>query len=388
MSSGFTNRESARRVEARHRDLLAGVEAGFPEAERQLAEFVASVRGKELPGSYPTLAGYAPRFLKWSETVHRKATHALHRSNLGVLARHLGTRRLDDIQRADVEDFMTERLKEPVVNSSWVKQPDGTRALRSHEVAGRTISPVSVNRAVVTLKLLYHQAQGAWPELRNPCSKIRLLEEFEVRRIVTDDEFAGYCAEAPPDERDVAILMRERGLRPQDACSLTCEQCDFEAEDGLGTFELWPRLTPRLVAVRQERGKTPGSSRTLLMTPTVRKLLLARVAEARRLGTPYLFPMRVGKNQEVVRDRHRLPGSLNRINNRTWRKLGIHERIRLYDQRHTFATLAIRKGVNLAVVQDMLGHTDPKTTRKYTVRNDLPAQRAAFAEEKPERATA
>jgi integrase len=55
------------------------------------------------------------------------------------------------------------------------------------------------------------------------------------------------------------------------------------------------------------------------------------------------------------------------------------DRIRLYDLRHTFGTMAAREGMPLGVLQDMLGHADPAMTRRYTQKNDLAAQRAFFS---------
>lgn len=43
------------------------------------------------------------------------------------------------------------------------------------------------------------------------------------------------------------------------------------------------------------------------------------------------------------------------------KKAGLPE-IRVHDMRHTFATLLINRGVNLAQIKDLLGHSSIKTT--------------------------
>lgn len=47
------------------------------------------------------------------------------------------------------------------------------------------------------------------------------------------------------------------------------------------------------------------------------------------------------------------------------RAAGIAKRLSPHSLRHTAATLALDAGPPLRVVQDMLGHADPRTTRRY-----------------------
>jgi site-specific recombinase XerD len=56
---------------------------------------------------------------------------------------------------------------------------------------------------------------------------------------------------------------------------------------------------------------------------------------------------------------------------RLCRRAGVRE-IRTHDLRHTCATLALESGKSLEGVQDLLGHADPRTTRRYDrARNNL-----------------
>jgi integrase len=361
----LTNKGAALRAQNLHRERLARAANGIPDPE----EF-------EDP---PILADYIPTFLAWSKTVHRPATHALHRANCAALERYFGKMRLDDINRAAVEAFMVARAREAPVNVSVSRDSESGAVNRETRTLEGTVSPCTVNRAVTTLKLMYRKAAGAWPQLKNPASGVELLPEPEVQRIVTQEEFDRYLKVAPEDLRDVAILMRERGLRPQDAVELTCAQCDFEAQ----VVSLWPKPEPQKAAQRNEvrqraiGGKTTNSSRAIVMSPAMAQVLKARVAEAQLAGTKYLFPMRDWRGN-VIPGRPRNPKGLDKPHRLAIRKAGIEGQVRLYDLRHTFATEAIRRGVNLRVVQDMLGHSDPKITMRYTQRNDLVAQRAAF----------
>jgi site-specific recombinase XerD len=53
---------------------------------------------------------------------------------------------------------------------------------------------------------------------------------------------------------------------------------------------------------------------------------------------------------------------------------GIHKRVSVRHLRHSYATHLLESGVNLRIVQNYLGHNDPKTTMIYTrlIKQDLP----------------
>ena len=47
------------------------------------------------------------------------------------------------------------------------------------------------------------------------------------------------------------------------------------------------------------------------------------------------------------------------------RKRADLEDVRLHDLRHSFASFLVNRGKNLYVVQQMLGHANPRTTQRY-----------------------
>src|SRR5262249_29857477 len=62
------------------------------------------------------------------------------------------------------------------------------------------------------------------------------------------------------------------------------------------------------------------------------------------------------------------PGTAYKNLTRAWakaRKYAALNDVRLHDLRHSFASLALGRGVPLAVIGKLLGHKDPATTQRY-----------------------
>lgn len=86
---------------------------------------------------------------------------------------------------------------------------------------------------------------------------------------------------------------------------------------------------------------------------------------------PYLLPiLRKGLNEPSVRRAIKTAGSIAKRSLRVVAdRLNIDTaRLSFYSARHTYATALDEKGVGMAVIRDLLGHDDERTTRDYVKR--------------------
>src|SRR6202046_4838618 len=151
-SSGFRNKTAALKVEAKRRTDLLERRAGFTRSKPS-----------------PRFEEFSKQFLEWSKLQHRPKTHELHELNCKTLKRFFRGRYLDEITSEMVEDFKSARKQERI---RWAKS--------------RSVTGATVNRALTTLKLLYHQAQGSGCAIKNPVEGVAMFREpLDSMRVIS-----------------------------------------------------------------------------------------------------------------------------------------------------------------------------------------------------------
>jgi integrase len=304
-SSGFTNKTAALRAEAKRRSELLDRRAGFTQAK-----------------AVPKFREFVNKFLAWSNLQHRPKTRELHGTNCDTLLRFFSGSWLDEITQGMVEDFRFARIGEA----------------RRNAKDGSTVSNATVNRALTTLKLLFHYAQKSGYAITNPASGVAYLSEGSGRmRVVSFDEELLYLAKAGQPLRDIAQIILDTGLRPEEAFRIRIENINFAARTIFNPF-----------------GKTKAARRRVTMTEEVFALLDRRATEVK--GN-FVFTVRGGQDRPI--------GSVRKAHNAAVQRAGIKEHFRLYDLRHTFATRAVAGGVDLPTLSAMLGHTKIQMTMRY-----------------------
>ena len=177
-SSGFTNKTAALRAEAKRKGDLIDRRAGFSQVK------IA-----------PKFEEYVEQFLAWSKQQHRPGTYNLHKWNCyKTLKRFFSGKYLDEITPEMVEDFKSARKNE----------------IQKKAKDGRAVAGATVNRALTTLKLLYHQAERGGYGIKNPVVGISMFREpADSMRVITFEEQASYLSEASQPLRSHANTCAE-----------------------------------------------------------------------------------------------------------------------------------------------------------------------------------
>jgi integrase len=310
------NPRVARQIEAAYRTALAKGEVGIDE-RKKAPGFKAAMRS----------------FLAWSEQEHKEhpATFRRHKISSIALLSHFGDQPLDRITAADVEQFKAARAME--CKTVRGKQKGERKQTR------KRIRPATVNRELACLRAMFnHVIKGDVP-LKNPVSKTAAKafpENNEQTRVLAFDEQARYLAAATPLLRDVATLMLETGMRPEEVYRIRPENVN------LGSGFLF-----------NPYGKTKAARRRVPLNTAARNVLARRMAG---LETPFIFPCDT--------DRARPVPKVNNAHDRAVKNAKV-ARFRLYDLRHTWATRAAESGIDLVTLAALLGHSKIQMVLRY-----------------------
>ena len=173
--------------------------------------------------------------------------------------------------------------------------------------------------------------------LANPVAKVKFLpEDNEQMRVLTFDEQRRYLAAASPLLEDVAILMLETGMRPEEIYRSQIENVCLEKG-----------------YIQNPYGKTKAAKRRTALTAEAARVAAARIANAKG---PYLFAHRNDPSQPIPK--------VNNAHERALKESGVRP-FRLYDLRHTFATRAAMAGIDLVSLAAMLAHSRIQMVLRY-----------------------
>jgi integrase len=272
----------------------------------------------------PKFDELSKQFLEWSKQQHRPKTYELHKLNCETLKRFFCGKYLDEITSEMVEDFKSARKQERI---QWAK---------SRFIAGAT-----VNRALTTLKLLFHQAQCCGYAVTNPVVGVAMYREpLDSMRVISFEEQAAYLAETSQPLHDIAKIILDTGMRPEEVFRIRVENLDFKQKTIVNPY-----------------GKTKAARRSIPMTDDILSILRRRVKETTKPSTPYVFPSRHDDQKPI--------GSVKKAHGAAVKRAKLERHFRLYDLRHTFATRAVASGADLPTLSSLLGHASILMTMRF-----------------------
>ena len=173
-----------------------------------------------------------------ADSILNRERHWRYRESTKPLLAFFEKLRLDAVSMAPVEKF---------------------KVTRSNDVA-----PATVNRDLAALRLILNLAIRKEYIAKNPVKEVQFLDEGPGQmRIVSHEEQRKYIAAASPLLRDVAILIVETGMRPEEVFNIRKENVHFEP----------PYLFVPI-------GKTRFARRNIQLTDASIEILRRRLAEA------------------------------------------------------------------------------------------------------------
>ena len=308
------NRTAAQRMEAEARRLvLVGQES---ELRRQVEPFSSA----------------AESFEKWAMGEYASHPNSWKRISVSMTSAKVmfGRRPLHSITRGDIEDYKSLRR-------------------RTHKVR-----EVTIRHDLHALSLLFqYGAKHNWCQ-RNPVREVEIPSDADAQRcnvLSPADEMRHFGAieallvektakrrtkelRGLKDIRDLSVLMLNQGCRPEELRELRQEHVDLER--GLLTIQ---------------RGKSNAARRVLPITAASRSVLTSR------LQTPgiWVFPSRKYPERHI--------GQAQRLWGTVTKKAGLL--MVMYDLRHTFATRAVERGVDLPKLMAILGHANLRSIMRY-----------------------
>jgi integrase len=308
------NPRVARQMEEAHRTALAKGEVGIVEKKKA-----------------PAFKSGMQAFLDRSKQQHegRPATHRRYRVSSVALLRHFTDQPLDRVTAEDVEQFKTARALE----FTTVKAKEKGKRKKTNE----RVKPATVNRELAGLKALFNYVIKSNVQMPNPVSRVAFLpENNEQTRVLSFDEQEKYLAVATPQLRDIATLMLETGMRPEEVYRIRPENANLSS----GFFY-------------NPYGKTKAARRRVPLNSAAKSVLARRLAG---IQTPFVFPCDADSERPVPK--------VNNAHDRAVKASGVAA-FRLYDLRHTWATRAAESGVDLVTLAALLGHSKIQMVLRY-----------------------
>jgi integron integrase len=248
----------------------------------------------------------------------------------------------------------------------------------THLATERRVSASTQGQALSALLFLYRRVLGRDLGALGPLVRARRPERLPV--VLTPEEVDAVLARLEGDTWLMASLMYGSGLRLSECISLRVQHLDFGrrvvfVRDGKGAKDRETMLSSALVPPLQrhlERVKdvheadlADGFGRVLLPEALARKY----PAAATEWRWQWVFPQRRRWRDSGTgrQGRHHIdPSVLQRAVRDAVKKAGLAKAASCHTFRHSFATHLLESGVSIRTVQELLGHSDLKTTMIYT----------------------
>jgi integrase len=291
----------------------------------------------------PSRVTFAVLMDEWLETVRPRVSPRTADGYQGVLDRYvkpvLGTKRVNQIETRDIQRIYAGMQTQNALSATVVRH--------THSA----------------LRMALEQAVEWALIVRNPAESLKrkLPKKVEVERRVLDEEEAGRFLEACASKPqglifEFALLS---GMRPEEFLALQWRDLDFER----GTAQVRRALVRHKKKWSFDPPKTKGSRRSVSLPST----LMRKLASHKRAQGEHR--LKVGSEWEahdlVFCGEFGTPHSIPNLTYRYFRPILVKAKlpqIRLYDLRHSHATLLLSADEHIKIVSERLGHSTTRLT--------------------------
>ncbi len=290
-------------------------------------EMKANVRlGRSINGEpeklLPRFKEYAKRYMEAVGMLKLTA-----KDDKSIIERSLkpffGHKRLNKIERADVERFRNERL---------------AGKLSAGKGRSKIPAPATVQHELALLKHIFNVARYDGLLERNPVSGIRLPRYNNRRdRVISPAEYKQLLLAVSPRGKHLVPIIKlanETGMRMGEILSLGWSDVSF---------------TRHMLRLRETKN---GTTRDVPMSEEAEDAL----KEWGRKDSPYVFPSKDGKMRVSV---------VSRAFARLAKRAKVRN-VRFHDFRHSFCTRMREQGADILILKEITGHKHLAMLMRYT----------------------
>ena len=255
---------------------------------------------------------------------------------------------------------------------------DEINAFLTHLAVYEKLSASSQNQALGALLFLYRTVLGG--DVGSLDGVVRGHRPRRLPVVLTEKEVRIVLGNLQGTPALVAQILYGSGLRLMEALCLRIKDVDFEknsivVRDGKGDKDRITMLPASLkvslqahltnVFALHQKDLSDGWGRVELPDALARKYVNA----AKEWGWQWVFPQqhRWRNRRSGEQGRHHMDASLvQKAMRAAVQAAGIHKPAKCHTLRHSFATHLLEHGYDIRTIQELLGHSDIKTTMIYT----------------------